>query len=107
MQFETDLKSPHKDLYLATRDVILGFEGIEETRKPRITTYGLPGGGICHMRTMPEGVDVGLLKGSLLDDRYDLLVTRGSSKRIRVYSFDQLDEAKLSYYLEQSIALVE
>ncbi len=108
MQYELDMASPFKELFLGARNVLLGFEEIAETRKDRITTYGTARGGVCHMRTMPDGVDVGFLKGSLIeDDEYGLLVTRGNSKRIRVYSFDELDQAKLEYYVQQSLALIQ
>ncbi len=106
VQYEKDMASPYKELFLSARKVILSFKEIEETRKERITTFGIPEGGICHMRTTSEGVDVGLLKGSILEDKYGLLHVRGSSKKIRVFSFDKLDSSKLKYYISQSIKIV-
>lgn len=104
MQYEKDMVSPYKDLFLAAREVILAFDVIEETQKERITTYGVPGGGICHMRTTKTGVDVGLLKGTLLQDSGNHLT--GKSKKMRVYSFNALDRDILSDYIGQSIDLL-
>lgn len=104
MQYEKDMSSVHKDLFLAAREIILGFDQIEETKKERITTYGISSGGICHMRTTKSGVDVGFLKGTLLNDDESRL--SGKSKKMRVYSFTELDSNALSDYLSQSIQLV-
>jgi len=39
MQYNQDLESPHKDLFLAARDRLLAIDGVEEVKKERITTY--------------------------------------------------------------------
>jgi len=67
MQFEKDLKSKFKDIFLQAREILLSYDGIVETKKNRITTYANVKGGICHMRTMPYGVDFGFLKGGKMD----------------------------------------
>ena len=59
MQFDKDLNSDHKDLFLSVRKTILSFDGIEEIKKNKITTYSYTGSALCHLRTMPHGVDVG------------------------------------------------
>ena len=66
-QYSKDLKSKHKNLFLNARKYILSFENIIETKKERITTYSNEYGGICHMRTMPHGIDFGFLKGFFID----------------------------------------
>jgi len=65
-QYDKDMRSPHKELFQKMRDLLLAVDGVQETRKPRITTYGNAKGGICHLRTMPHGIDIGFLKGAKL-----------------------------------------
>ena len=77
MQFDKDLQSEHKELFLQARNMILSFEGIVETKKERITTYSNNKGGICHLRTMPYGVDFGFLKGAKVEDNLELLTGNG------------------------------
>ena len=72
MQYDKDLASPHKDMFLAAREILLSYEGVIETKKERITTYGNAKGGICHMRTMPYGVDFGFLKGAKMEDSFGI-----------------------------------
>lgn len=103
MQFDKDLASPHKALFLAARALLLSFEGIIETKKERITTYGNKKGGICHMRTMLYGIDFGFLKGAKMEDKLGLLTGKG--KAIRVLPQKELNEAAIRYYIEQAIEL--
>ena len=103
MQFEKDLTSEYKDLFLQARDFLLSFEGIVETKKDRITTYSNSKGGICHMRTMPYGIDFGFLKGAKMEDKLGLLTGKGKS--IRVLPQKELDKKAVEYYLKQAIAL--
>jgi len=103
MQFEKDMKSVHRELFEAARAILLSHEGISETKKPRITTYGDMHGGICHMRTMPLGIDLGFLKGVHLDDRYGAL--KGKGKVMRVLSLNKMDKPLICYYLDQAIKL--
>lgn len=39
MQFDKDIQSEHKDLFLSAREFLLSFDGVIETKKDRITTY--------------------------------------------------------------------
>ncbi|MEE9439883.1 MAG: DUF1801 domain-containing protein [Saprospiraceae bacterium] len=82
MQYEKDLKSEFKELFLEARTLLLSYEGIIETKKERITTYSNKKGVICHMRTMPYGIDFGFLKGAKMEDKLGLLI--GNGKAIRV-----------------------
>ena len=77
MQYDKDLESEHKELFLEAREFLLSFNGIIETRKERITTYSNEKGGICHMRTMPYGIDFGFLKGAKMEDPFNLLTGNG------------------------------
>lgn len=100
-QFEKDLQSKHKDLFLQIRAHLLTYEGVSETQKTRITTFANANGGLCHLRTMPHGVDIGFLKGSKMDDAHGLLTGKG--KAIRVVSFQAFDQVTIDYYIQQAI----
>ena len=104
MQYEKDKASPQAALFLEARKLILARPGVVETRKPRITTYGTDCGGICHLRSMPHGVDLGFLKGAFMADEPGRL--RGSGKRLRVLSLESLDVALMDYYLDQAVDLL-
>ena len=108
MQFCTDLLSEHKDLFLEARAYLLSFSGIEEIKKERITTYmSAPStnarGGICHMRTMPYGIDLGFLKGAKMKD--DLGLLSGKGKVLRVLSLKSMNEEVIKYYVDQAVDL--
>ncbi len=101
MQFDIDMKSEYKALFLAARKLLLKFDGIKETKKDRITTYSNENGGLCHMRTMKHGIDFGFLKGARMEDRYGLLT--GSGKVMRVLSLKSFDDEKIKYYINEAI----
>lgn len=103
MQYDNDLQSEHKDLFLEAREFLLSFEGIIETKKERITTYSNKKGTICHMRTMPYGIDFGFLKGAKMEDELNLLIGKG--KAIRVLPQKQLDKTVIGYYIKQAIEI--
>lgn len=103
MQFDRDLHSEHKELFLKAREILLSFDGIQETKKERITTYSNDNGGICHMRTMPYGIDFGFLKGAKMEDKLGLLTGKGKS--IRVLPLKELNKQAIKYYIEQAIEI--
>ena len=101
MQYDKDLQSEHKELFLEAREFLLSFDGIIETKKERITTYSNNKGGICHMRTMPYGVDFGFLKGAKMED--DLGLLTGKGKSIRVLPQKELNKKAVEYYIKQAL----
>lgn len=102
MQFDLDSKSEYKEQFHQARKLLLSFEGIVEIKKMRITTYSNENGGVCHMRTMPYGIDFGFLKWAKMEDKYWVLTGKG--KAIRVLSQkDILDEEIIRYYIQQAI----
>ena len=105
MQFEKDLASEFSDLFLQAREILLSYEGIVETKKERITTYSNSKGGICHMRTMPYGIDFGFLKGAKMEDKLGLLTGKG--KAIRVLPQKELDRNAIDYYIKQALTINE
>ncbi len=105
MQYDTDIQSLHKELFLQARELLLSYEGMIETKKPRITTYAVPGGGVCHMRTMPYGIDFGFLKGAKMEDKLNLLTGNGKAMRVLPVRGD-LNEENARYYIDQAMSLV-
>lgn len=103
MQYDKDLESKHRDLFLQARDFLLTFDGMVETRKERITTYSNEKGGICHMRTMPYGIDIGFLKGAKMEDSLRLLTGKG--KAIRVLPQKELNRTAVEYYIKQAMEI--
>ncbi len=103
MQFDKDLASPNKDMFLKTRDMLLAIDGVEETKKEKITTYSFNGSALCHMRTMPHGIDIGFLKGALMEDKHGLF--HGETKRMRVLSLEKINKKEILYYVDQAIML--
>ena len=103
MQFQTDMTSPHRELFLSARALLLSVGGITEVRKERTTTYRNGDGNICHLRTMPHGIDVGFLKGAKMEDGLGLL--EGNGKAIRILPLREMNEPALMYYLAQAFQL--
>ena len=101
MQFDKDMGSQHKNLFMAVRAKLLAQADIEELKKEKITTYAFNGSALCHIRTMPEGVDIGFLKGFLMDDDYGLL--HGNTKRMKVLSLRTMLNLELDYYFQQAL----
>lgn len=104
MQFDKDLQSEHKNLFLKAREILLSYDGIVETKKERITTYSNNKGGICHMRTMPFGIDFGFLKGSKMEDKVQILTGKGKALRV-LSQKDKLDEKTIRYFIDQAIEI--
>ena len=103
MQFDIDIKSEHKELFNSARQILIDNYSLKETKKNRITSYSDDNGGICHMRTMKHGIDIGFLKGVHLEDQYGLLT--GSGKVMRVLSINELKVTQIQYYVDQAIAI--
>jgi hypothetical protein len=103
MQFDKDIQSEHKDLFLKVRNLLLSKEGIIETKKDRITTYSIHKKGLCHVRTMPYGVDIGFLKGVQLSDYLELLIGKG--KTIRVLPLKAYNEVIVNHFVNEAIKL--
>ncbi len=102
-QFNKDITSEHKELFLKARKYLLSFENMIETKKERITTYSNEKGGICHMRTMPHGIDFGFLKGAKMEDKLNLL--KGTGKVMRVLPLKTFNDATINYYISQAIEI--
>jgi hypothetical protein len=103
MQFDIDMMSAHKELFISARKLLIEVYQLTEVKKDRITTYSDDRGGICHMRTMKHGVDIGFLKGAAIDDKYEILT--GTGKVMRVLSMSTIDIEIIQYYMDQAIKI--
>ena len=97
------MKSDHKELFQETRKLLLAFDGFMETKKDRIMTYSNDRGGICHMRTMNHGIDIGFLKGTGMEDKFGL--PTGNGKVMRVLPVKSIDEECIKYYITQTVKI--
>lgn len=103
MQFDIDMKSDHKDLFMAARKLLIETYELTETKKERITTYADANGGICHMRTMKHGIDFGFLKGAKMEDKFILLT--GTGKVMKILSLQSMDTNCIKYYIGQALKI--
>ncbi len=102
MQFDNDMNSDHRELFISVRKLLLENYAFKETKKDRITTYS-DASGICHMRTREHGIDIGFLKGARMKDEYGLLT--GTGKVMRVLSLNALDVDCVEYYVDQAVKI--
>lgn len=107
MQFDADLNSEHTELFLATRELIMACigSGASEKQSKCITSYFSPLGGICYIKTEPNGVRIGWFRGVHLDDKYGLL--RGKGKTLRGHTIKALgakEQEALQYYIEETLS---
>jgi hypothetical protein len=103
MQFDIDIDSEHRILFIAARKLLLDTYALVETKKERITSYSDRNGGVCHMRTMKNGIDIGFLKGARMQDKYGLLY--GSGKVMKILSLKKIDPDCIQYYLDQALKI--
>ncbi len=106
IQFEKDIQSKYRRLFLKVRALLLSYDGMIETKKDRITTYSFESSGVCHMRTTKDGVDIGYLKGAQIKDKFHVLT--GKTKKMRVHKIlanAPFNEAEIRYYIEEGLAL--
>ena len=107
MRFDEDLGSQYAELFLATREFIMGCigDGVSEKQSKCITSYFSPLGGICYIKTEPNGVRIGWFRGAHMKDKYALL--GGKGKMLRGHTIKTLgakEREALTYYIKESIS---
>ncbi len=111
MRFDEDLSSLYAELFLATREFIMERigDGVSEKQSKCITSYFSPLGGICYIKTEPNGVRIGWFRGAHIDDKYALLGGKGKTLRGHtIKTLDKKEQEALAYYIEESVsALIE
>ncbi|MFK7844701.1 MAG: DUF1801 domain-containing protein [Rhodothermales bacterium] len=103
MQFDIEMRSKHKDLFLEIRDVLLSFDGVREKINTRSVCYHTSQGGLCHLKTTNDGVDVGFFRGIRMEDAYNMLWGAGKSKKF--ISLQAMNEEALVYYVVQALEI--
>lgn len=109
MRFDEDLNSEYTELFLATRELIMECigDGVSEKQSKCITSYFSPLGGICYIKTEPNGVRIGWFQGIRIDNKYGLL--HGKGKILRGHTIKLLGEEEtkaLRYYISQTIHIL-
>ncbi|NQZ84413.1 MAG: DUF1801 domain-containing protein [Nanoarchaeales archaeon] len=102
-QFEKDLESSSKNLFLDIREVLLSYPQMLELQKSIITTFADDNGPICNMRTMKQTVEITFLKGIKMKDRFKLLT--GTGREMRSLIMHKADTEILKYYIDQAVAI--
>ncbi|MEQ1597237.1 MAG: DUF1801 domain-containing protein [Casimicrobium sp.] len=103
MQFDIDMKSKHQALFVAVRVLLIKEHKLTEVKKERITTYSDKNGGICHLRTMKHGIDIGFLKGAKMSDAEGKLT--GTGKVMRILSVTVFDASLIGEFVEQAVLI--
>ncbi|NAS30007.1 DUF1801 domain-containing protein [Flavobacteriaceae bacterium R38] len=103
MQFDKDIQSKNKDLFLKIRDLLLSNPGITEIKKEDITTYSYNKSGVCHIKTMPYGVAISFLKGSKLNDIFHLL--HDNRESVKTLSLKGYNKAVINHFVKQAIEI--
>lgn len=103
MQFDIDMQSEHRALFMSVQKLLIDRYQLKEIKKDQITTYSDAISGICHLRAMKHGIDIGFLKGVRMEDKYDLLT--GTGKVMRILSIRTLDVDRARYCIDQAITL--
>lgn len=103
MQFYKDIQSKHKSLFLQVRNLLLSKKGIVETKKEHTTTYTYNSKRLCHLRTMPYGVDIVFLNGEQLTDYLNLLI--GIENNIRVLPLKAFNEVIVQHFVKEAMKL--
>ena len=103
MQYHGFFHREHEALFVEVRTFLLGFDGVTENLNTRSLSYADKYGGLCHLRTIPAGVEVGFFKGVYMQDELGLL--RGDGKYKRNIYLHEMDETALLYYMIQALEL--
>ena len=101
----------NQEVLYILRELIMNHDkGIEEQFKWKIPFYKYNRKGLCYLNVNPKGViEMGLIKGSLLKDDWDLLKSP-HLKQIRHLKFSDIDTInfeRVEAFLKQSIELMK
>ena len=104
MQFDKEMQSPHRDLFLQVRELLLDFDGVFERRNPKTTSYWTNKGCVCHIKSTKAGIDLGFTRGVLMEDAFGRL--SGNRKFKRHLLLREMEENVLTYYVVQALELI-
>ena len=102
-KFEEDFESGNKDLFMEIREVIISYPQMSELQKSIVTSFANDNGPICNMRSQKNSVEITLLKGIRMKDKYKLLT--GTGKEMRSILVSEFDKELIKYYIDQAITI--
>jgi len=106
-RYDYELQSPFKALFLEVRSMLLALPDVKEIKTPNLTSYHLPEGCICSMRSDAKRLIISFSKGAKLAETFPL-ASQGQ-KVVRHLYLTQINEperALLNALFERSIALI-
>jgi len=107
MQFDKDIEGKFSDIFIRLRKILLDFEGIEEIKNDKQTSYRDETGRILSMlRSDEEKLTMAFGQGAKMQKKFPML--HGSGKMVRHIYFrneDEVDENLIKDMIEESIVL--
>lgn len=103
--FLKDSNGEKAELFLEVRDYIKIAIGndVKEKQNSKSTSYRTNEGGFCSIKVENESVVVNWLKGSLLNDKYDVLKGENTKSRTqKIESLDMKTREMIRYYVEET-----
>ena len=106
MQYDLDIRSEQAELFLHIRNIVLSFEGINELKNPKQTSYRDSLSTVCMLRVRKGTVRLSFANGARMNKRYPEL--RGEAKIVRYIEFTStkvVDEKLLRAMIKESLFL--
>ncbi len=106
--FEKDSNGVNGELFLLVRDFIkisVG-NGVKERFRESVTSYFTKEGGYCSIKAKEEFIELLWFQGSFIEDRYDLLFSKGKKKALRIYRLDRTMREAVKYYTDQTMMIL-
>jgi len=103
--FLKDSNGEKAELFLEVRDYIKIAIGndVKEKQNSKSTSYRTNEGVFCSIKVENESVVVNWLKGSLLNDKYDVLKGENTKSRTqKIESLDMKTREMIRYYVEET-----
>jgi len=106
MQYDSDIRSDHKELFLHLRSVILSFDAIREKKNAKQTSYYDEHAAVCFLRVREERVRLSFANGAKMKERFCALL--GDAKIVRYIEFSTIDDVDSEFIkemIEESLLL--
>lgn len=96
MQYEIDITSEHRNLFLYLREIILSHIKISEVKNAKQTSYKDGYSTVCMMRVRQGLVRVSFANGTKMQEQFPLL--KGDSKIVRYLEFREVKEVDVELF---------
>ncbi len=106
MQFEIDIQTDHKNLFLHLRSLILAFACITEKRNAKQTSYYDNYSAVCFLRVRRNRVRLTFANGAKMSEQFIALL--GTAKIVRYLEFtaiEDVNEEEIIKMIEESLLL--